>query len=684
MKKRLMALVILVIVLASLLSACAMFPINGDRQFHQVVATVNYNGMTAELYRGELLNYVLANGGSLLNYLTVDQIVEYFYNNLAQQKLLLLYAQEYIAKNGVGIAAVTDESEIVRMSSDPKNFLSVDEQRYCIEMTNKQFTQQWETEISALETKDDEQEDETEEDEDLLAARPVREKEEESTEYEDLGMTDAAQLPKEFQTLANEKIAAEKDNVAKKNMEYALSKLNDSLKNSYMDYSYYLRQQQQQRVIEKYRDALGKDVKITQEELDGRYQKLVNVNLADYIDDDAYASALEGSSSVYYHRNTGYLRVRSILLKFSEEQDSALSNYKAIIGDNDSNKNQIERFRAALALGKYADGADNLGTLGDLMAPSDLRGIQVNVSNPDYDAEKDQLKDAYTDLDVDYMTVLYAMANSIAAKKAMAERAMDGKEYSDLQKQLIRDYAANEAFTDWMYLVNDDSGMFSNSSYLVTPDGKDTSYVSEYTVLARRLADSAANAAGSRVGNTTVTPEGNATDVTLAAYSGTTTALSDHLGAKSAKLYARTMTTTVETDAEELSATVYTLVTAEGNSLSFIVNDFGIHIVMLTEEVCNGENSVYGSFVAQDVGFVRGQDYLFDSKVRFTYNDEKTEITEIKVEFRTIAEYLNEAKVDEVAGDLYTQQSAQLNLKIEEYVVKHDKIYEDVRKAVQG
>lgn len=681
MKKKLIALVILVAVLGSVLSACSMFPINGDREYHQVVATVEYNGMTAELYRGELLAYVSANGSSLIQYgLSIDQVVEYFYNSLAQQKLLLLYAQEYVAKNGIGIDAVTDPAAITNMSKDPKNFLSVDEQRYCIEMTNKDFNDLWEENISELATEDKEEDEDQEEDEDLPEARPTRPEEEADTEYKDQGMTDASQLPALFEQQAKDKISAETDTQKKKDMESALNKLNKSLQDNYTDYNYYLRQQQEQRIIEKYKEALGKDVTITQEELDGRYNKLVNVNIAEYIDQETYQKAIEGGTKAYYHTNAGYLRVKSTLLQFTEDQKSVLSQIKSILGDTDPNGDVIHAFREVLALGDYAN-ADISGMMGEFLVTADMRGIKVNVSNPDYDAEKDKKADAFTDRDVNFLTVLYAMANDIAAKRDMAEQAMAGKDFTALEQQVILDYAADQAFTDWLYLVNDDQGMFEGNPYLVTPDGTDSNYVEEYTVLARALGQTTlAQPTDSRYGTMAVSyATDNSKAVDLKAYEGNTAILTDNIGTGKATLYWETMQSTTKTGDEPLEAVVYTLVTAEGNAISFIINDYGIHVVMLEEEICRGEGaSVYGSIQAKGEGFVYATDYLYDSEVTFTYNDDKSQITGIEVEVRTIMDYLRETRRDEIAADALSDQTTKLGLEKDQYISKNDKLYQDV------
>ncbi len=227
----------------------------------------------------------------------------------------------------------------------------------------------------------------------------------------------------------------------------------------------------------------------------------------------------------------------------------------------------------------------------------DNTGIKVNVSDPFYDSNYDKaytykegeeevvISAGYTDIDVDYKVVLYLMAEQLPAiQQTIVDTFKASDEYAamdDTKKgyaEAIVSYSAMvEAFTQWMYLVNDDSGMFSSESYTITPDGKDTTYVEEYTVLARRLAT---QSLASYVANpvSAVVP----TAITDAAvkYSSRFVDYFDVDGTLTIVKEEATSTTTSDT----LNANIYTATTDNGKSISFIVNDYGIHIVLLTEK----------------------------------------------------------------------------------------------------
>ena len=240
MKRKLLAIVIVVAVIASLTVGCSsgIFEIDGNRDYHQVVATVQYNQMSAPIYKGDVLVSYSQYAPIYMQYygMSSEEVVEYLYQNLSRQKLVLLYAKDYLAKNDLGI---TDDAAIAKLSNE--DFLTVDEIRYCIEKTNKTFEDSWQQLISDLEDEQaqnsgdsDEEEEETEEDEDLLEARPGREEEEESDEYVDQGLTDKNELPEKFVDYVNDKISSEEDKDAQKNMQSATTITSVAIFNAFL------------------------------------------------------------------------------------------------------------------------------------------------------------------------------------------------------------------------------------------------------------------------------------------------------------------------------------------------------------------------------------------------------------------------------------------------------------------
>lgn len=674
MNKKLLALVLIMVVLASFFVGCTMFETDEYREYHQVVATVNYKAMSAELYRGDVLNYVANYGAAYIqNYgMTVEQVVEYFYNNLSKQKLLLLYAKDYVASNGIGITAVASDEEIAAMAS--KDFLSVDELRYCIEATNKEFEELWEKKIKDLEDEqaaNSDQEDEEEETTDTseeLAARPTRSKTTESDEYVDQGMTDPSQLPAYFYDYVSDKIKSESDATKKSNMKSALNSLKKNLESNFTDYDYFLNQQIETRIIAKYQDAIQKTITISDEEIAARYTKLVDTDINKYIDEDTYASAMSNNTFSMYHTNKGYFNVKSILLKFDDAQSTVLGYIKSIEGEE-----VAKQYRQKVAFGtlestdKYYELFKNAEDEKDYTG-----GIKVNVSNPDYDSEVDELAKAYTDKGIDMNVILYAMADDIANKVDAMMTAASAKGITDSQQlEAIEHYAKVEAFTDWIYLVNDDSGMFSNDSYAVSRDGRATSYVEEYTVLARELYKSGIDA-------TAVAVTGSAFDSKSLTYSGETAILQGANG-KIANINSVLATSRVAND-EEISTDIYTLTTADGNEISYIINDYGIHIVMVVSAPIEDDASV--EEVIEDgnvIGYKNKLDKIYSADVKVTYvkdeeGNDTEEIESFEVEIKTIRDYIQDILLQEGSNDVLTKNQMEL-FADESKISKNEKVY---------
>lgn len=690
MKRKLLAIVIVVAVIASLTVGCSsgIFEIDGNRDYHQVVATVQYNQMSAPIYKGDVLVSYSQYAPIYMQYygMSSEEVVEYLYQNLSRQKLVLLYAKDYLAKNDLGI---TDDAAIAKLSNE--DFLTVDEIRYCIEKTNKTFEDSWQQLISDLEDEQeqnsgdsDEEKEETEEDEDLLEARPGREEEEESGEYVDQGLTDKNELPEKFVDYVNDKISSEEDEDAQKNMQSALNDLNKNLESSYKDYDYYLNSYYETRILEKYEEMLGESLpEITDDEINTYYTKLKNTQISNYIDESAYSSALSSATNLIYHTTKGYSQVRSILLKFSEDQTAALENVQSLLEGNDT---AIENYRALLALGSDVVSSEELGIYENLTD----NGIKVNVSNPDYNADEDELKDAYTDLGVDYRVILYAMANDIAEKADKLVEAAKAQGITDAdQLEAVRNYALSEAVTDWLYLVNDDDGMFESDTYTVTPDGSSSTYVEEYTVLARKLA---AQGAGSYYNESADNfEEGVALSYTVEE-GKTPTELLEQANGKTYSISSEVMKSTDEND-EELSTTVYTLKTEEGNEISFIVNDYGIHVVFVKSLFLDDSQSSAITEIKDEDGEVKGYlvgpDYKYSTEVKVEYvkdeNGDKTdEIKEITVEIKTVKEVLKESVKDGKISDNYNDE---MNKFLQDYAEKcieqNSKVYKKILKEVQ-
>ncbi|MDE5548968.1 MAG: hypothetical protein K2J13_01810, partial [Clostridia bacterium] len=538
MKKKVIALVLLVALVSALLTGCSLFGTDTNRDYHQVLATVSYdtgNGViTNVVYKGEVMSYVNRYGATYMNQLgwSAEQIVEYFYNTLTRQKLLVLYAQAYLYNNK--LVATDFDTKFASLdawnkykSENPidayRAFMTVDEFRYCVEQTNKQFDDAWQSYIEEEKKNNDKNSGANDEDKDTdnddkkidyLTARSKK-AENESNEDNDYKenkdiktdtdivnyFADKYEITIDASNVANTYFFNYINTVIRKDIadkttydieRTALKNVRDNSLGEILDYDYFLLQQMHNYIVDKYTDHVGGTKEVV-DNIDSnvsiRYSKQVEKDIKSYFTSDAYSSAVGGTTFTYAAPSQNNIQVKSILLSFTDSQKEAITNLTNMYPNNDD---LIKAYRAAIATGKTNSEEEK-----EMLELFTKLGINVNVSNPDYDADKDELKDAYTDATiedkedayanpaVDYLTVLYAMAEDIQTKVRNAMTAAEN--LSPRDQHLVKEYASQQAFNDWINLVNDDGGMFSSDYYGVTPEGEATSYVAEYTVLARAL-----------------------------------------------------------------------------------------------------------------------------------------------------------------------------------------------------
>ena len=78
MKRKLLAIVMILAVLAMLFAGCSLFTVDEYRDYHQVVATVRYKDMSKDVLKGELLLYYTQYGASYIYYgWTDDETLSY-------------------------------------------------------------------------------------------------------------------------------------------------------------------------------------------------------------------------------------------------------------------------------------------------------------------------------------------------------------------------------------------------------------------------------------------------------------------------------------------------------------------------------------------------------------------------------------------------------------------------------
>lgn len=325
-----------------------------------------------------------------------------------------------------------------------------------------------------------------------------------------------------------------------------LSKFEKNLKNSLFKdtveecYDYYLNSQMSTLLVERLKRMVGESVEVTEDEISESFKSALAQNKETFAGSSAnYESALKSSlATTYYHptEDQGYGFVINILLKLDEDSLKELTdmitanpsnteailvrrnqliadmeinvsnpNYKADSAIEDKGGNTVE-VRDAMT-----DARNPYTTAGKTAENPYDNSYEYEVSEGNYANDYSQIL-SFEKVDGKYQIVFKATQHPAMAYLLEKVPAFDkdGKvgiihqihNSLDQVKKAVADgeltkaegvYWLREVATTWLYLVGDDSGAVSKDSnnnglgYLVTPEGKDSTFLEDFTSYARAL-----------------------------------------------------------------------------------------------------------------------------------------------------------------------------------------------------
>lgn len=325
-----------------------------------------------------------------------------------------------------------------------------------------------------------------------------------------------------------------------------LSQFEKNLKNSlYKDtveecYDYYLNSQMSSLLVERLKRMVGESVTVSDEEISKSFDSALAQNKETFAGSSAnYESALKSSlATTYYHptEDQGYGFVINILLKLDDDSLKELTdmitanpsnteailvrrnqliadmeinvsnpNYKADSTIEDKDGNTVE-VRDAMT-----DARNPYTTAGKTAENPYDNSYEYEVSEGNHANDYSQIL-SFEKVDGEYQIVFKATQHPAMAYLLEKVPAFDkdGKVgiihqiHNSLNqvKQAVADgeltkaegvYWLREVATTWLYLVGDDSGAVSKDSnnsglgYLVTPEGKDSTFLEDFTSYARAL-----------------------------------------------------------------------------------------------------------------------------------------------------------------------------------------------------
>lgn len=565
MRKKILALILIIIMATTVLSGCTLITKNNFRDGARVVAEVNFGGLTETVTKTELVEYFYNNGGTYIQYygMTVEEVLDLFKESLANSKLSILKSRIAIAEK-LNVPATTPISEMLNKAELAK---AINDTNDIFQTSFDELYEEVKTEYELLEEDDDEEEEEEEEKDththdSLLTPRTKKTVEEEKWDpYEVIEV-----LPKTFFDALEIKDVYGRE--AKKRLEKNLAE-------SRRDYNYYLNLQYNSLIVTKYRREIIEETQtVTEEEIMARYKEILNANIKTYNNDESkYSTAINsGAGTNVLHTAKDYGYVQQILIKFNDAQTAAITSYSTNFSNN---KDAIELFTRNM-----------------------VKKLNINVSNADYDAEADCIgfvKDSEgnaTDVKYDAATLdahpidhncsdaacpLYPFSRlSVTYGEILAELGAELAECGDdIQKRLA-------VFDKWIYLINDDTGIFNNAAgYMITPEGQESSYVSSFTELGRILVKKG-------VGSYNVTAED----------------IADNIEKNN-------------------------IIIDEATGLTYCVSNYGIHIMIVNNIACSGDSNI----ITRDDGqFELSLDYVVDNANGKTLRDSirETILTEKK------------------------------------------------------
>lgn len=486
--KKFLAVILVTIIAITVFAGCDVITKNEERDYNQSLATVKYAGLTSTVTKGEFNESFNSLAYYYVYYYgyTVDEAATSILDSLAQRKLLILYVRDEIAKSQ-GVANTTAVADLLNAVEKNEAVKSANESM--AKWYEQVFEELWKEANSNDDTTDDTKDDDKVDETDKIAARPTRPaKKEAEVNYNAELKPEDAEI--KFFEKAKKDLYTEKEweelNKVEGKVDYvdkALNELKKQLADNYKSYDYYLNSAYETQLISKYKRELVKDFNPDDTAIRAEYERYVSLNKEKFsIETEAnYKNAISSSlTNTVYHPSTehGYGYVFNILFKFSDEQSTELKNFTA--GQPD--EKLVKAFRDALA-----------------------KGIKVRKSNLNYDPEAvcgDCEKAQKDNKDPNK----YCTKDTCNARPYEVDSEGNIKKYNviDVINELTAKLDAATTFeakreiaAQYVYMVNDDTGMYNTSSnnaitaggngYLISPHETDKTYVEEFSKKGREL-----------------------------------------------------------------------------------------------------------------------------------------------------------------------------------------------------
>lgn len=307
-------------------------------------------------------------------------------------------------------------------------------------------------------------------------------------------------------------------------LEEGIKQLKNTIAKNYRTYEYFLNEQYESVLLEKFKRCLNMNQTVSDEEINAKYESLISQNKESFTQSsDNYSSNLKSAlSETIYNLNTTagqrYGFVTNILLKFNDDELKQLTD---LISSGTSTAEQVKALRDKLVaehtvkISNHAYDAeyecDKHECDGDC-DPMTCPEHECNATDPLTEENYNKLIEivaedgkpvikynaeicpsmAYllTEWPAFTVSTKIGVVDQYKASLEQVDSVCDSLGYSLAQKI----YWRNEVVTAWLYLIGDDSGAVSSDSnngglgYLVCPEDVGSSgYIAEFEERARDL-----------------------------------------------------------------------------------------------------------------------------------------------------------------------------------------------------
>jgi len=462
--KRIVTGILTLVLSVGLLCGCSTFiGHDTERDMKQVVARVeaydigDYRTQAKDIYKLDLVEYVDANYSSISSSVGNDTkaIFDYAANSLVNIEIIMNEVEALIAKGDIKWGLTQDNAVKKRVYSvidstlmSLRNEILEENGEEGISTDNTSDSTSTTYPVKPDETDDDDKDEveDTEEWEPELARYPGLTGDQKRQSLDKAAMRRFIALIKsrvedDFRLTAEDRARLAEDDkkidevINTRGIEYVYPMIGGTRYMSYISGDSIVQSQK----ITLLQEYLNDSVTVSEEDVIKSYDTLLKSQRETFSADiSAFDTAIkDDSTTVVYYPNNNYFYVKHILLPFSDEQKTELSEYKSRI---DVNNDDVEQFRARLA-----------------------EGI---VCYPHVDGEDDKTRPMSVD----------GVINDIKATMLPLESSVS---------------RADVAFDDLIYKYNTDKGAFGNNKgYIVKyklDDGEDETYMQEFADAARYM-----------------------------------------------------------------------------------------------------------------------------------------------------------------------------------------------------